>query len=359
MNTTNLSNHTEVKTEFFVEDVIQSYIWKIVPLFMIITGIIGNILSILVLTRRQHIRKYTSSVYLTGLAVTDILVLCVGLLRQWVLHVFNWDFREYSEVACKLHIFLTYLAIDFSAWILVAVTIERVMLVLIPQQAKEKCTKHVAIVIMITILLFLFCLNSHLMFGMGDSSLDIVDNTTINKCYPQYQAYNYFYDYIWPWVDYTKFCILPFTILLCGNILIATKVINQKRRIQSKINPTKGEGSNRKYYFSSMNITLFILNSVFLICNTPISIYLIGYAHWSENSTPKESAILDLVWSVCNILMYLNNTVDFFLYCLSGTEFRREAKLLLCFELKFKHKNQPNNTFKRATINSIQSESMA
>ncbi|KAJ8305018.1 hypothetical protein KUTeg_018601, partial [Tegillarca granosa] len=100
MNTTDSLNNTEIETESFIEDVIQTYIWKIVPPFMKITGILGNILSILVLTgrqdmltRRQHKRKYTS------LSVTDILVLCVGLLRRWVLHVFNWDFRKYSEVA--------------------------------------------------------------------------------------------------------------------------------------------------------------------------------------------------------------------------------------------------------------------
>lgn len=357
MNSTNFSSEDH-ETECFVEEDIQTYIWKVVPLFMIVTGVIANALSILVLTRRQSMRKHTSSLYLTVLALTDILVLCVGLLRQWVLYVFDWDFREYSEAACKFHIFLTYLVIDFSAWILVALTIERVMLVWIPQKARGKCTKNVAMVTMITILVFLVCLNSHLIIGMGDSTLETEDNTTINKCYPQYQAYSDFYDYIWPWVDYTKFCILPFTFLLSGNILIACKVIIRKRRIQSKINPTRGGGANRRTcYFSPMNITLFILNSVFLICNTPISIYLIGYPHWSKNADSQKSATLELVWSVCNILMYLNNTINFFLYCLSGTNFRREAKLLICCAFKFQHQTRSNST-RRATLNSIAIETV-
>ena len=150
-----MRNFTELP--FYKSSVI---IWKVVPPMLILLGTIGNILSILVLTRRS-LRKSTTSLFLTVLACSDLLVLYSGLLRQWVLYVFETDVRHVCEVGCKLNIWLVYSSLDFSAWILMAVTIERVISVWLPHRVRTICTKKSAVVSLVGIGAFILTLNSH------------------------------------------------------------------------------------------------------------------------------------------------------------------------------------------------------
>ncbi|KAH3874342.1 hypothetical protein DPMN_037584 [Dreissena polymorpha] len=56
---------------------VASLLWKIVaPLFFTI-GTVGNILSIIVLTRRNT-RKSSTAVYLTALSLSDLIVINTG-----------------------------------------------------------------------------------------------------------------------------------------------------------------------------------------------------------------------------------------------------------------------------------------
>ena len=86
---------------------------------------------------------------------------------------------------------------------------------------------------------------------------------------------------------------------------------------------------------------LFTLNTVFLICTTPISVYLIGWPTWHGMLTGRDYAVLDMMWAVVNIMMYLNNTINFLLYILSGSRFRRE------FIDMFRRKKNENPTVMR------------
>jgi len=63
--------------------------------------------------------------YFVLLAVFDVLVLYTGLLRNFIHKLFDFDIRSYSSINCKVHVFLTYTFMDISAYILVAVTLNR------------------------------------------------------------------------------------------------------------------------------------------------------------------------------------------------------------------------------------------
>jgi len=68
---------------------------------------IDNALAVIVL---QHptFRGSPTCFVLSALAVTDMLVVYTGLMRQWVISMFNFDFRLMSESSCKFHVALTY-----------------------------------------------------------------------------------------------------------------------------------------------------------------------------------------------------------------------------------------------------------
>lgn len=62
---------------------LQKYLNVYVSPFVIVIGLIGNILSVIVLSRpsMSHVSTYC---YLTVLAVADTLVLTAGLLPKWL-----------------------------------------------------------------------------------------------------------------------------------------------------------------------------------------------------------------------------------------------------------------------------------
>lgn len=97
--------------------------WYFFSPLLLAFGGIGNILCIIVLARKS--RNNPTIVYLCLLAGMDMLVLFTGLLRNYVRQLVGFDMRSIGSHFCKVHIFLTYSFMHISAYILVAVTLNR------------------------------------------------------------------------------------------------------------------------------------------------------------------------------------------------------------------------------------------
>ena len=109
----------------------HKYILLYVPPILIFCGIIGNIISLVIWTRRS-MRKFSTYFYLAVLASADIFVLLVGLLRLWIGELTGHDVRDTHDITCKLFTWLGYTSSDFSAWLIIAVTCERYLVVCHP-----------------------------------------------------------------------------------------------------------------------------------------------------------------------------------------------------------------------------------
>ncbi|KAH3836759.1 FMRFamide receptor-like [Dreissena polymorpha] len=319
-------------------------IWKIVPPILILLGTIGNSLSILVLTRRS-IRVSSTALFLTVLACSDLLVLYSGLLRQWLIYLFDTDVRNLSEAGCKINVWLVYSSLDFSAWILIVLTLERVVSTWMPHRARTLCTKKTAFAFIIAVGVFILGINSHILYGIGYKITQDENYYPIeNKCIEIDRNYAYFFENVWPWIDLCVYCAVPFVVIVIGNALILFKVLNSQKKSKSTI-------ASRLAKKSSMPAMLFTLNIVFLLSTLPVSIYTIGQAYWPKDLDDYKMAKLDFWWAVVNMLMYTNNSLNFLLYCLSGTKFRREVIRLLtwkkCFRLNHINPAQRNYTSTR------------
>jgi hypothetical protein len=313
----------------YPESTASEYIWKICPPLLILCGTVGNIVSIIVL-RRPKVRKAVCSFYFIALAASDLLVLYTGLLRQWIYYTFNFDVRHLGTAGCKLHTWLVYFSLHFSSWILVAVTIERIMLVWFPIVAKTTCTKRTVTINIIAICICLLLVNSHILYGKGQYLEQRNGTTYIHMCVFVSKSYKTFWESTWQSIDMAIFCGVPFFCLLIGNILICVKV--RLSRLAVKRNATInrfGTPKCKDSKFSSMSVMLLTINTTFLICNTPISIYLIGLRFWISDLSEKDKANIDLIWSIVNILMYLSNSINLLMYILSGSLFRKEIRTVL------------------------------
>ena len=190
-------------------------IWKTIPPLLITFGTGGNILSIVVLTRKS-IRKSTTAIFLIFLTFSDLCVLYTGLFRQWLIYLINIDIRHLSEAFCKIHTWLVYSSLDFSAWIIISVTLERIIAVWCPYSHNSKCSRQTAFVCIIMLLAFIFGLNAHLLYGMVDKESGIIEQ----KCSSIDGSYSNFFRSVWSWMDLCMFCLIPFVVIVFGNSII-------------------------------------------------------------------------------------------------------------------------------------------
>ena len=109
--------------------------------FIVALGLLFNLTSLLVLTRK-HMRKSTSNLYLSALALYDCLALTmnfmIGVLRGQNKHV-NKDFQDHEHL-CKFHGVIVEVFNLLSIWIIVSFTIER--FIMISSHWKQSCWHH-------------------------------------------------------------------------------------------------------------------------------------------------------------------------------------------------------------------------
>lgn len=327
--------------EYFPEATAAQILWIVAPPILVIIGTFGNVLSFVVLNRRHRIRTSTST-YLSALSICDLFVLYIGLLRQWIRKAFDFDIRASNDNVCKVHFYLLNFTLHFSSWILVAITIERAISVWKPHVAKVECTRHLAVIVLLVEAIVLMVLNGHFLFGVkirivttGDkngthpnNSVSTCDPTTMNESYTSFMYY------IWTWIDFTVVFFLPLLILMACNIVIITNIKRSRRFQREVLNQTTRMTLNTSQKpLIPLTAMLLTLNSVFFVCVGPITVFSIGQFHWwAYDVSGHTVAVQRLLWAVVNIMMYINNAVNFLLYIMCGSAFRAEVKglLLMC-----------------------------
>ena len=73
-----------------------------------------------------------------------------------------------------------------------------------------------------------------------------------------------------------------------------------------------------------------MVSAIFVICITPIVVLPIGDPYWQADASTPKKAVLFLLDTIANIMMYVNHSINFVLYFLSGTRFRNDVRRLLC-----------------------------
>ena len=276
---------------------------------LVICGTIGNFLLFLVMLR-PSIRQSMTSHYLRVLAVADTAVLWIGYPRHWIWIMFEEDIRSYSNFGCKLHIFLVYWSCYFSAWVLVCVTLERLASVVCPLHARRSTStprqSTCLVIFPVGGATALIC--GHFFWSFSLVEINSIATLEHNQCTLE-GPWKPFVTDVWIWVDLLIYCLVPFTIITCSNLLIVSKV----RRLSRRTN-------------SVHTHSLVIVSTVFLVTTSPYVIYniliekgLVNLHCWTA----------DLIWALGTFMYFLNNSVNFLIYCLSSQRFRGEFLVLV------------------------------
>lgn len=305
-------------------------LWRTFPPFLLVFGTFGNVLTVFVLMQARN-RKSSTSMYLTALAVSDFLVLWTGLIRQWIKYTFDIDIRALSVFGCKLHLFLIYDAFLCSSWFLVAVTVERFISVWFPHKVRAFCSPRNAGAVIAIILVCLLLPNLHWFYGVtlnkktsNNSQQEFACGLTNNSSYSKFFA-------LYEWIYLCVFSLIPLAIISLANVLIILKLLGRKFKTRIQVAPNIGLVVTRRDKVSQLTVMLLTVNTVFIICTPPLSIYNIWEDDWKERAqTDHDEAVIKVWWAVVNMLAYLNTTLNFFLYFLSGPKFRNQVKDFFC-----------------------------
>ncbi|CAF0901338.1 unnamed protein product [Didymodactylos carnosus] len=141
---------------------VSEYLLKVYPVIMLILGVFGNALSFCVLIR-QSMRRYSTFCYLACLALVDIGVILTFCINFILLYHLKYDMQE-KAFACKLFAFCTYFLPQYSSWLLVAVSFDRVISAKYLKLAKTWTRPKQSLVIMIALGLILALINIHFFF---------------------------------------------------------------------------------------------------------------------------------------------------------------------------------------------------
>lgn len=119
-------------------------------------------------------------------------------------------------------------------------------------------------------------------------------------------------------------------ILIGMTVIMRQLAVSKRLRKRMKLNLARNNDvhSNKMSFQShSTQITrsLLLVNAVFILCGTPVQIFLAGRATWLKSGTGMTET-QEILWAVVNMLYYLNHAVNFILYFLSGSRFRKQVK---------------------------------
>lgn len=305
------------------------WLWRTIPFLQLMFGTFGNIMNIIILSRKRFQQKSTS-VYLICLAVADSLALWTAMSIGVAFNVFGIDLRVTSQVMCKITDWLTFTSGGFSIWLLVLLTIERMMLARFPVFSRSKLTRRSAKLAALACLLVITSLYAHLPFGMEliQTPVDIRSGTVIQEsCVPGSVEYAAFLQIAYWFVILIVFNFAPITIMIIGNGLIIATIFLQRKRFNAIIPEVQVQTNSNKKRKSSTRLILLI-NAFYIFTTVPFVIKktLETFEPPVNDAERVRSLLSD---SVLSLLVYSNYTFNFLLYCVSGSIFNEELRAFL------------------------------
>lgn len=317
-NYTNSCTDHNIENENYIIEEVAIWIWRIAAPLIFLIGTIGNIVIILVMYRMKFWKKITYG-FLVFLAISDTLVLCIGLSREWIKQSFEYDIRDISDFGCKFFVFSIYFSMHISSWTLVCITIERFLKTRDPFRNHCLNVSRILKFIYLVVIMLSIGLDTPLIVtnGLVLTEHGLVCNNTSQEYYIYEEKYFVFLDFIW-------LSLLPFICMLIMNIFVGKTIRNSIRRRQQFI---PDEGNKARHVNTNKRLTrmLFWTSVYFLITTLPISTHFIVDSFLSSTSTPSKHTTAGLVLSkaILYSFQFSNYSVNLYIYIKVKPSFRR------------------------------------
>ncbi len=288
---------------------------------LILTGTIGNGLSFAIMMRKT-MRNTGFCFYLATLAISDTVQLYTFGMWYIVIGITHsvLDISVYAN--CKLDYFLNAYSHQYSAWVMVAVTVERFISVYFPFKTKTLCTVRNAKLICggLAVILFMLCCPNLL-----PQSREVTRWGPYSWCEPKIGGNLFvFITKVWPMLNIVIYGLLPSAVMIVMNVMIVTKI---RKNTKTGLHDS---GHSKKSH--QLTISLLVVSTTYVVLTLPHGFYVIYIENDYENNVYLYSN--SKMFAVLNLCMVFNHAINFVLYCLSGDRFRRELVKMFCSNIK-------------------------
>jgi hypothetical protein len=218
------------------------------------------------------------------------------------------------EIITSVRYFCEDFGPQLSPWIIVTLTIERTKSILFPLKFKDKPSKCRTLILFGCIVVILASLNSIWVFSERDNCGFIYTRESLNRNLKIQATLN-------TWI----LCILPFILIMVCNILVGIQIMRM-RKMETATGSRRRNGVLAT--FTALTIVTGLLHCVSAIPKMFFSIVWYNQLVLGKGYDPLEFDYM--FWGdFANTTQYLNNSLNFYVYCLAGREFRKDLKVVL------------------------------
>lgn len=339
---------------------------SVYSLVLVIMGTLGNLLTVIILCRR-NLRRHVTMRYLIAVSVCDTIS-----LYGWNLNNFykftvspnNINIEQLSLVHCRLISFMSFVGLQLSSWYLTAVSIGEIFIWFRTKKQKNACVLSCYFILdrclslhyltwkkgygkashakyhITTLTLVCLILNSHILFFNGYRTND---SPSTVKCYVTKSNPHYIFPQ-WERVHLVVYNLCPFSIMCICNAYIIYKTIHSARiRLPSSTHVSR----NRQ-----ISLTLILVTCVFVVLTLPSCIYYVFFRH--RMSSERYPKIYRYMIQIClGSVQFTSHAINFFLYCFFTRNFRHELNNFLQEICLFKS-SISTGIYRHATIQTSQ-----
>lgn len=335
-----------------------------INLFFTIFGFIGNLLTFIILIRK-NLRNNNYIKYLASLCIVDIFCLFTwnfSLVYQDLISPTRKRIEFESALVCRLFAFISYYTLQSSSWLMCAIGMDRVYSLLSRKHnlRQNSCLSQLnpfrnPLVTIFLILGTLFFFNFVVLVNNAEPFVDLNLNSTrvSTRTFTCYSPESFFK--VWDIIHLVMYSLLPFILIFFENIIIIFITIRHSNRmkrykdvkapaLKSKQDNTNGDSivnvtnndsnskrANRISHLFTFNKGAFVTNlllflTISFICTTlPYSMYYATKAN--DNKTTSKSNLI--IKRSLGLLQYLRHSTNFIIYVISSSIIRNEISSAL------------------------------
>jgi hypothetical protein len=302
----------------------MSFIAPIFIFCIIISGTIGNLLSLLVWSVGQRCSKTSGAVLFKLLSTIDLIILVINGTEYTLRTGFEIFIQDYNDIICRLFFFVDDFMPQLSAWIAVLLTVERMINICFPLKFYNSNTRKRSYVALVIIMAASFCLN--ILSLIAPALVHIADdydyiileqNETFVFCDFAYEYKDIHYTV--STISFVVFTfLLPFTLIVSCNVFTLMTLHNKKEEFPS----------NKTRQQSVLNLTKIVIfvGALHCLSTMPRGIHWfllrIGTYIPNQYDWPLED--------VANVCYFLNSGFNYVFYCVFGNQFRVDLQELVC-----------------------------
>lgn len=267
-------------------------------------GFIGHTCSLIIFSSKS-LRETSTGLFFIFLTISNVLYQLISI-RDFIVLYLRIPTVPDANI-CRLRVFIQNFSTVTSAWLLVLITVDRLIRVRFPYQQTRICTQKMALYSTTIVCICSILFTCHVL-----QPSFAYTNVASNTCGPSRSPttpYSYFYFEIWFLLQLIFTYFIPSILMIICVISIYCKIRLQRTLV---VGVARRERIQR-------HMLILMLSSIacFIICTIPYSIHRIVYQRTGVTTdTINIIAILTLIFN-------LNYCMTFYIHCLTSKLFRQ------------------------------------